>query len=192
MPLPTQWLQVGLLVLRYQSQLRLWAHRLCDGDAHLADDLAQEAFIKAYAALGAFRAESKFSTWLYRIAFNIAANRWRGKHSSDDDFDVFLTRNLQQAQTYLPDDDFSARVMQQLPAPKKLSLWQERLIILIPLSIISLVVLSQFSVLALIIKIWTWLSIMDFTSILQIGILTTVTVIGGAGFWFAKQLNIIE
>jgi RNA polymerase sigma-70 factor (ECF subfamily) len=67
------------LVLRYQSQLRLWARRLCDGDAHLADDLAQETFIKAYAALGAFRAESKFSTWLYRIAFNIAANRWRGK-----------------------------------------------------------------------------------------------------------------
>lgn len=67
------------LVLRYQSQLRIWARRLCDGDAHLADDLAQEAFIKAYAALGAFRAEAKFSTWLYRIAFNIAANRWRGK-----------------------------------------------------------------------------------------------------------------
>lgn len=69
----------GQLVLRYQSQLRVWARRLCDGDAHLADDLAQETFIKAYAALGAFRAESKFSTWLYRIAFNIAANRWRSK-----------------------------------------------------------------------------------------------------------------
>jgi RNA polymerase sigma factor (sigma-70 family) len=67
------------LVLRYQSQLRTWARRLCDGDAHLADDLAQETFIKAYAALSAFRAESKFSTWLYRIAFNIAANRWRTK-----------------------------------------------------------------------------------------------------------------
>lgn len=67
------------LVLRYQSQLRLWARRLCNGDAHLADDLAQETFIKAYAALASFRAEAKFSTWLYRIAFNIAANRWRAK-----------------------------------------------------------------------------------------------------------------
>lgn len=67
------------LVLRYQSQLRLWARRLCNGDVHTADDLAQEAFIKAYAALPAFRAEAKFSTWLYRIAFNIAANRWRAK-----------------------------------------------------------------------------------------------------------------
>ena len=67
------------LVLRYQSQLRLWARRLCNGDVHLADDLAQETFIKAYAALAGFRAEAKFSTWLYRIAFNIAANRWRAK-----------------------------------------------------------------------------------------------------------------
>ena len=67
------------LVLRYQSQLRTWARRLCNGDTHLADDLAQEAFIKAYVALGAFRGQAKFSTWLYRIAFNIAANRWRSK-----------------------------------------------------------------------------------------------------------------
>ncbi len=56
------------LVLRYQSQLRTWARRLCNGDTHLADELAQETFMKAYAALGAFRAEAKFSTWLYRIA----------------------------------------------------------------------------------------------------------------------------
>lgn len=67
------------LVLRYQSSVRIWARRLCNGDVHLADDLAQETFIKAYAALGAFRAESKLSTWLYRITFNIAANRWRNK-----------------------------------------------------------------------------------------------------------------
>jgi len=42
-----------------------------------------------------------------------------------------------------------------------------------------------------IIKLWTWLSIMDFTSILQIGILTTVAVISGAAFWFAKQVRVI-
>ena len=67
------------LVLRYQSQLRVWARRLCHGDAHLADDLAQETFINAYAGLSRFRADAKFSTWLYRIAFNIAADRWRSK-----------------------------------------------------------------------------------------------------------------
>lgn len=67
------------LVLRYQSALRVWARRLCDGDIHLADDLAQETFLKAYSALAGFRDDAKFSTWLYRIAFNTAANRWRQK-----------------------------------------------------------------------------------------------------------------
>lgn len=65
------------LVLRYQSPLRRWARRLCDGDEHLADDLAQETFIKAHKALPAFRADARFSTWLYRIAFNLAASRRR-------------------------------------------------------------------------------------------------------------------
>jgi RNA polymerase sigma factor (sigma-70 family) len=67
------------LVLRYQSALRHWARKLCNGDSHLADDLAQEAFIKAHAGLAAYRGDAKFSSWLYRIAFNIAANRWRNK-----------------------------------------------------------------------------------------------------------------
>ena len=54
------------LVLRYQSQLRVWARRLCDGDSHMADDLAQEAFIKAYKALSAFGAIKKFNgrSWM--------------------------------------------------------------------------------------------------------------------------------
>lgn len=111
--------------------------------------------------------------------------------SSNDSFDAFLTKHLQQAQTYLSDDDFSARVMQQLPAPKKLSRWQERLIIMVPLLVISLLVLSQFSVLAVLIKMWILLLTTSFTSILQIGILTTVVVISGAAFWFAKQTRVI-
>ena len=41
--------------------------------------------------------------------------------SSNDSFDDFLTKHLQQAQVYLPDDDFTARVIKQLPAPKKLT-----------------------------------------------------------------------
>ena len=39
-------------------------------DAALADDLAQEAFLKAYKNIRSFRGEAKFSTWLYRIAYN--------------------------------------------------------------------------------------------------------------------------
>jgi RNA polymerase sigma-70 factor, ECF subfamily len=67
------------LVLRYQSHVRTWCRRLCNGDAALADDLAQEVFIKAYGALAAFQQDAKFSVWLYRIAFNTAASKWRKK-----------------------------------------------------------------------------------------------------------------
>lgn len=65
------------LVLRYQSQVRTWALRLNRNDHASADDLAQEAFIKAYAALPNFRGTAKFSVWLYRIVFNTAASKWR-------------------------------------------------------------------------------------------------------------------
>lgn len=44
--------------------------RLTRGDTALADDLAQETFVLAWRNLGRFRFESRFSTWLYRIAFN--------------------------------------------------------------------------------------------------------------------------
>lgn len=111
------------LVLRYQSQLRLWARRLCDGDSHLADDLAQETFIKAYAALGAFRAEAKFSTWLYRIAFNIAANRWRSKKVQwcelDDNEDI--EADICELKQFDAKRDVEA-AMQQLSAAQQLAI----------------------------------------------------------------------
>lgn len=106
---------------------------------------------------------------------------------ANDSFDAFLTKHLQQANNYLPDENFSAQVMQQLPAPKKLSRWQERLIILLPLMVISLLVLSQFSILAVLIKIWTLLLTIGTTGLLQMGILTTIAVISGVTCWFAKQ-----
>lgn len=65
------------LVLRYQSPLRRWTRRLCDGDESAADDLAQEVFIKVYQSLHSYRGEARFSTWLYRIAFNLAASQKR-------------------------------------------------------------------------------------------------------------------
>lgn len=59
----------GQLVAAYQSNLRLSA-RQWTGDAALADDMAQEAFIRAWQKLGQFDGRARFSSWLYRIAFN--------------------------------------------------------------------------------------------------------------------------
>ncbi len=58
------------LVRRHQSMVRGVLRRLTGGDAALADDLAQEAFLLAWRRLATFRFEARFSTWLYRIAFN--------------------------------------------------------------------------------------------------------------------------
>ncbi len=48
----------------------LW--RICGGDAALAEDLLQEAFIRAWQKLDSFRGESRFATWLHRLSLNIA------------------------------------------------------------------------------------------------------------------------
>ncbi|MGI9087239.1 MAG: RNA polymerase sigma factor [Chthoniobacterales bacterium] len=58
------------LVRRHQSAVRGMLRQLTRTDAALADDLAQEAFLKAFKNIRSFRGEAKFSTWLYRIAYN--------------------------------------------------------------------------------------------------------------------------
>ena len=60
----------GELVRRHQSVVRATLRRLTSGNSALADDLAQETFMLAYRNLKSFRQEARFSTWLYRIAYN--------------------------------------------------------------------------------------------------------------------------
>lgn len=62
-----------LLVLKYQSRILALVVRFVQ-DSHEAQDVTQEAFVKAYRALGNFRGDSAFYTWLYRIAINTAKN----------------------------------------------------------------------------------------------------------------------
>ena len=60
-----------LLVIKYQRRItRLAAHMVRDSE--LAQDIAQETFIRAWRALHQFRGEAQFSTWLHRIAVNTA------------------------------------------------------------------------------------------------------------------------
>jgi RNA polymerase sigma factor (sigma-70 family) len=58
------------LVRNHQSTVRGLLRQLAGNDIALADDLAQEAFLRAYKNLAGFRGEARFSTWLYRIAYN--------------------------------------------------------------------------------------------------------------------------
>jgi RNA polymerase sigma-70 factor, ECF subfamily len=58
------------LVRNHQSLVRGLLRQLTGSDIGLADDLAQETFLRAYKNLRGFRGEARFSTWLYRIAYN--------------------------------------------------------------------------------------------------------------------------
>ena len=60
----------GELVRRHQSSVRGLLRQLTRADVALADDLAQQAFLRAYKNIRSFRGEARFSTWLYRIAYN--------------------------------------------------------------------------------------------------------------------------
>lgn len=72
------------LLRKYQSQVRRFLLGLTAGDSQLADDLAQETFIKAYTNIGKFRGLSSFSTWIMRIAYNTHYDYLRTHHQTED------------------------------------------------------------------------------------------------------------
>jgi RNA polymerase sigma factor RpoE len=78
-----------LLVRKYQHKIIGLIGRYVHDHAEV-QDVAQEAFIKAYRALGKFRAESAFYTWMYRIAINTAKNHLvsRGRRPPGSDLDI--------------------------------------------------------------------------------------------------------
>jgi len=79
----------NLLVLKYQHRVLKLVGRFVN-DAAEAEDVAQEAFLKAYRALASFRGDSAFYTWLYRIAINTAKNALVSQRRRPVDFDLDL------------------------------------------------------------------------------------------------------
>lgn len=107
------------LVRRHQGKVRGLLLRLTNNGT-LADDLAQEVFLRAYRGLVGFEGRSRFSTWLYRIAYNVFLNhrtRTREHAGLPDDYEIHvsapeselspqrydLRRDLAEAITRLPD-----------------------------------------------------------------------------------------
>lgn len=95
-----------------------------------AEDVVQEAFIRAYKALGKFRRKSKFSTWLFRIIYFTALTKYQAtkyqrisRPLEEQDFGAHATLNdglisLQQAER----EKFLAAAMDQLSAEDKLAI----------------------------------------------------------------------
>lgn len=61
------------LYQRHHHKVRSTLYQLCGSDG--LDDLVQDVFLRAWKGLGKFRQSAQFSTWLYRIAFNVASDR---------------------------------------------------------------------------------------------------------------------
>ncbi|MFC0269424.1 RNA polymerase sigma factor RpoE [Kushneria aurantia] len=87
-----------LLVRKYQHKVLGLVGRYVQ-DHSEAQDVAQEAFIKAYRALGRFRNESAFYTWMYRIAINTAKNYLvsKGRRPPGSDMDISDAEVLDQS-----------------------------------------------------------------------------------------------
>ncbi|HEY1898901.1 MAG TPA: RNA polymerase sigma factor RpoE [Steroidobacteraceae bacterium] len=79
-----------VLVLKYQHKVVKLVMRYVRNPAE-AEDIAQDAFIKAYRALPQFRGDSAFYTWLYRIAINTAKNAVVARDRNPVDFDLDMT-----------------------------------------------------------------------------------------------------
>ena len=86
------------LVKKYQSPVRRFFLHQTLGDEELSDDLAQETFIKAYTHLASFKNLSNFSTWVFRIAYNIFYDyiRNRKETSGLEDWEVDATYQTEQ------------------------------------------------------------------------------------------------
>ena len=97
------------LVVKYQSPIRRFFLNQTLGNTKLSDDLAQDTFIKAYTNIAQFRGMSAFSTWLYRIAYNVLYDYTRRNRPTDDiDNSDAARRNTDRHDTVLSMDIYDA------------------------------------------------------------------------------------
>jgi RNA polymerase sigma-70 factor, ECF subfamily len=108
-----------LLVIKYQRRIERLIGRMVR-DVDLVPDIAQETFIRAYRALGNFRGEAQFYTWLYRIAVNSAKKALMelkrdplvvdaSRRSGDDDEDDAPRADQELHNTETPDSALAAK-----------------------------------------------------------------------------------
>lgn len=73
------------LVSRYQDLIYTLSVRITKNE-QIAEEVAQDAFVKAYKSLKSFEHKSKFSTWLYKIAYNLSLNALKKDNRSKEVF----------------------------------------------------------------------------------------------------------
>ena len=101
----------AILVNRYQDMVYSIAVKILRNREE-AEEAAQDAFVKAYRNLDNFRRNSRFSTWLYRIAFNEAISRTRLKKLAEVEIMEEITESME-------DQEVEEEVMGMDPAEQK-------------------------------------------------------------------------
>ena len=98
---------------RYGQQVFVLVDRIvsCQEDA---EELTQDVFLKAFQQLSSFKAESSFSTWIYRIATNVAISAVRKKKNDTIRFDESVFFNLSESQVDEALEDESEEQLQRL------------------------------------------------------------------------------
>ncbi|AYA74155.1 MULTISPECIES: RNA polymerase sigma factor SigW [unclassified Robertmurraya] len=108
----------GEIVEIYKDKVFQLCYRIL-GNRHEAEDMAQEAFIRAYVNISSFNIDLKFSTWLYRIATNLCIDRIRKKKPDYYlDAEVSGTDGLTMysqiaSDTILPEDEIESLELQE-------------------------------------------------------------------------------
>lgn len=126
----------GLLVDKYQGRIRNLAYMMI-GNQHDAEDLAQEAFVRAYRALPKFERKAKFSSWLYQITLNLCKDYLKAKSRSarsteeehleaidagprdlavDDVLDMEMSQKMREAVSKLPKLYREAFILREIQA----------------------------------------------------------------------------
>ncbi|MCB9133792.1 MAG: sigma-70 family RNA polymerase sigma factor [Anaerolineales bacterium] len=142
----------GELVLRYAHGVQHVIYRMC-GDAHLAEDAAQETFIRAWLNLSSFRPQASLRNWLYRIAVNTAIDMLRKEK--------FILPNAM--------DDLP--LMDQRPGPEALFLNREQ-IALVKQTVLSL---PEASRAVLVLREYEGLSYQEISEVLDIPVGTVMS-----------------
>jgi RNA polymerase sigma factor (sigma-70 family) len=114
----------AVLVDRYKDLAYTIAVRIT-GNREDAEEVVQDAFVKAFRSLSAFRRQSRFSTWLYRIVYNAAVSRKRLKG-----FDMQRLEDHPQAETFSDTEPYPEADRRELLEKAMLKLPEEDRVVL--------------------------------------------------------------
>lgn len=99
------------LVRRHSSMLLTVINKVV-GRQDIAEDIMQEVFVKAYQNLERFRGDAKFSTWLYRIAYNTAISEVRKRRNAYIEYDDNYHESVKNEAVAIDDSEVSSKERQ--------------------------------------------------------------------------------